>query len=186
MQSCRNLHNTVFHLSGKTGESSVSESEDDILLRPTSSSGGQSATNSHENVQELEEKLSESPGNLSTGESSNSDTKGNTNSLTGTDNGTESHIKQSSRHDLAILFTCTICDTRSAKTMSRATYETGVVIVRCPSCSNLHLIADRKGWFGEPGSVEDFLESKGVGVRKGVEETYEFSVEDLTGWSDKQ
>ena len=91
--------------------------------------------------------------------------------------------KPSKRHDLAMLFTCKVCETRSAKTMSRATYETGIVLVRCPKCKNLHLIADRLGWFGEPGSVEDFLEQQGVAVRKGVEETYEFSVEDLKGWT---
>lgn len=91
--------------------------------------------------------------------------------------------KPSKRHDLAMLFTCKVCETRSAKTMSRATYETGIVIVRCPKCRNLHLIADRLGWFGEPGSVEDFLEHQGVSVRKGLEASYEFSVEDLAGWT---
>lgn len=93
------------------------------------------------------------------------------------------HQKPSPRHDLAMLFTCTVCDTRSAKTMSRVTYETGIVIVRCPNCRNLHLIADRLGWFGEPGSVEDFLRHQGVSVRKGNESSYEFSVHDLTGWT---
>ena len=92
-------------------------------------------------------------------------------------------FKPSKRHDLAMLFTCKVCETRSAKTMSRATYETGIVIVRCPKCRNLHLIADRLGWFGEPGSVEDFLQHQGVSVRKGPELSYEFSVEDLAGWT---
>lgn len=95
----------------------------------------------------------------------------------------ENPRKVSPRHDLAMLFTCNVCETRSAKTMSRATYETGIVIVRCPSCRNLHLIADRLGWFGEPGSVEDFLSQQGVSVRTGVEATYEFSVDDLAGWT---
>lgn len=99
------------------------------------------------------------------------------------DTETPADYKPSKRHDLAMLFTCKVCETRSAKTMSRATYETGIVLVRCPKCRNLHLIADRLGWFGEPGSVEDFLEQQGVAVRKGVEETYEFSVEDLKGWT---
>lgn len=91
--------------------------------------------------------------------------------------------KPSKRHDLAMLFTCKVCETRSAKTMSRVTYETGIVIVRCPECRNLHLIADRLGWFGEKGSVEDFLEQQGVSVRKGLEGSYEFSVDDLAGWT---
>lgn len=91
--------------------------------------------------------------------------------------------KISERHNLAMIFTCTVCQTRLAKTMSRQTYEKGVVIVRCGGCKNLHLIADRLGWFGEPGSVEDFLKHKGMEVRKGSEESYEFSAEDLAGWS---
>lgn len=91
--------------------------------------------------------------------------------------------KVSERHNLAMIFTCNVCQTRSAKTMSRQTYEQGVVIVRCGGCKNLHLIADRLGWFGEPGSVEDFLMQKGVEIRKGSEESYEFSMEDLAGWS---
>ncbi|KAJ7526386.1 hypothetical protein O6H91_16G004500 [Diphasiastrum complanatum] len=93
--------------------------------------------------------------------------------------------RSSKRHDLAIIFTCKVCDTRSAKTMSRDTYENGIVIVRCGSCHNLHLIADRLGWFGKPGSVEDFLHQQGVEIRKGSEDSYEFSSEDLAGWSPK-
>ena len=94
-----------------------------------------------------------------------------------------SGMKISERHNLVMVYTCNVCQTRSAKTMSRQTYEKGVVIVRCFTCKNLHLIADRLGWFGEPGSVEDFLKQKGVEVRKGSEESYEFSAEDLAGWS---
>lgn len=91
----------------------------------------------------------------------------------------------SPRHDLAMVFTCSVCETRSAKTMNRETYAKGVVIVRCPGCKNLHLISDRLGWFGEPGSVEDFLAQKGLEVRTGNDETYQFSLEDLTGWTPK-
>eukprot|EP00249_Psilotum_nudum_P005965 c19361_g1_i1 orf=90-743(+) len=91
--------------------------------------------------------------------------------------------KVSTRRNLAILFTCKVCQTRSAKTMSRDSYEKGIVIVRCGGCENLHLIADRFGWFGTPGSVEDFLAKQGVEIRKGSEESYEFSFQDLTGWT---
>ena len=31
------------------------------------------------------------------------------------------------------------------------------MLVDCPGCQSRHLVADRKGWFGEAGSVEDFL-----------------------------
>ncbi|KAL3695696.1 hypothetical protein R1sor_009772 [Riccia sorocarpa] len=98
----------------------------------------------------------------------------------------ESAYVSSPRHDLAMLFTCTVCETRSAKTMSRASYETGVVIVRCPGCKNLHLIADRYGWFGEKGGVEDFLAEKGIDVRTGSEASYEFTMDDLAGWSPQE
>lgn len=47
---------------------------------------------------------------------------------------------------------------------SRQAYEKGVVIVRCPSCDARHLVADRLGWFGDRGSVEDFLKGRGRGV----------------------
>jgi hypothetical protein len=30
-------------------------------------------------------------------------------------------------------------------------------MVDCPGCKARHLIADRKGWFGDAGSVESFL-----------------------------
>ena len=46
---------------------------------------------------------------------------------------------------------------------SKSTYETGVVIIRCPGCNGDHLIADRLGWFGEPGSIEDYFRQQGEG-----------------------
>jgi protein import protein ZIM17 len=50
---------------------------------------------------------------------------------------------------LAIVFTCTVCETRSAKQFTERAYEHGVVIIRCPGCQNLHLIVDRLGYFDE-------------------------------------
>src|SRR6056300_1052487 len=65
------------------------------------------------------------------------------------------------RKDLYMLFTCGQCETRAVRGFSRQAYENGVVIVTCPGCQSKHVVADRMGWFGEPGSVEDFIAQKG-------------------------
>ncbi|KAK6933399.1 Zinc finger, DNL-type, partial [Dillenia turbinata] len=92
-----------------------------------------------------------------------------------------SNLKTSSRHDMAMIFTCKVCETRSVKTACRESYEKGVVVVRCGGCNNLHLIADRLGWFGETGSVEDFLAARGEEIRKGSLDTLNLTLEDLAG-----
>lgn len=92
-----------------------------------------------------------------------------------------SNLKTSARHDLAMIFTCKVCETRSVKTVCRESYQKGVVVVRCGGCNNLHLIADRLGWFGEPGSIEDYLAARGEEVKKGSVETLNLTLEDLAG-----
>ncbi|CAI9091120.1 OLC1v1026058C1 [Oldenlandia corymbosa var. corymbosa] len=92
-----------------------------------------------------------------------------------------SNLKMSSTHDLAMLFTCKVCDTRSVKTLSRVSYEKGVVLARCGGCNNVHLISDRLGWFGEPGSIEEFLAERGEEVKKGDADTISLTLEDLVG-----
>ncbi|MED6203695.1 hypothetical protein PIB30_001939 [Stylosanthes scabra] len=92
-----------------------------------------------------------------------------------------SSLKTSSRHDLAMIFTCKVCETRSIKTVCRESYEKGVVVARCGGCNNLHLIADRLGWFGEPGSIEDYLAARGEEVKKGPIDTLNLTLEDIAG-----
>jgi mitochondrial protein import protein ZIM17 len=67
------------------------------------------------------------------------------------------------------------------KTASREAYDKGVVVARCAGCDNLHLIADRLGWFGQTGSVEDFLAAQGQEVKKGSADTLNLTLEDLAG-----
>ncbi|CAN6588751.1 unnamed protein product [Malus baccata var. baccata] len=92
-----------------------------------------------------------------------------------------SEQKISPRHDLAMLFTCTVCETRSMKTCSRESYEKGVVVVRCGGCNNLHLIADHLGYFGKPSNVEQFLAARGEEVKKGSADTLNLTLEDIAG-----
>ncbi|XP_073297535.1 mitochondrial protein import protein ZIM17 [Primulina huaijiensis] len=93
----------------------------------------------------------------------------------------KSKLKISERHDRVMIFTCKVCNTRSIKTTCRESYDKGVVVARCDGCNSLHLIADRLGWFGEPGSVEEFLAARGEEVKKGSADTLNLTLEDLVG-----
>ena len=65
---------------------------------------------------------------------------------------------------LAIVYTCKVCETRSAKQFTENSYKHGVVLVRCPGCQSLHLIADNLGWFEEQGE-----DGEGWNVEKAME-----------------
>jgi protein import protein ZIM17 len=68
-----------------------------------------------------------------------------------------------------MLYTCSVCETRSARTISKLAYSAGVVIVRCPGCANLHLVADRLGYFDDASAdIQSILAAKGQAVRGNV------------------
>lgn len=86
---------------------------------------------------------------------------------------------------MVLLYTCGKCETRSAKTISKQSYESGVVLVRCGCCQNIHLIADKLGMFEDAGwTVEKLLEGRGENVKYIKDENvFELSAEDIAGSS---
>jgi len=57
------------------------------------------------------------------------------------EDGSRPSRKAGEARDLAMIFTCSVCETRSVKMMSRQAYENGVVIATCPGCQNMHVVA---------------------------------------------
>lgn len=71
---------------------------------------------------------------------------------------------------MIMLYTCRVCETRSARQISKLGYYQGSVIVRCPGCKNLHLISDHLGWFDDDKTLnaETLIQRRGEAVRNGL------------------
>ncbi|SBS87481.1 zinc finger protein, putative [Plasmodium ovale] len=81
---------------------------------------------------------------------------------------------------MVLMFTCKICEKKSAKKFSKQAYYNGVVIIRCPQCNNLHLISDQLGWFQEgKTNIEKILEEKGEKVLKKFSYNNLLEIDDL-------
>jgi hypothetical protein len=70
--------------------------------------------------------------------------------------------------NLVAMFTCKVCEVRSARLISKRAYEHGVVLVKCPGCLNLHLLADRAGWFKDEEELENLSNAHAEAVRRGT------------------
>ena len=81
---------------------------------------------------------------------------------------------------MAIISTCKVCETRSYKQFTKDSYENGVVLIQCPSCKNLHLVADNLDWFQSGKNIEELLAAKGQTVKKFGDVT-EITTEDIIG-----
>jgi hypothetical protein len=68
---------------------------------------------------------------------------------------------------MVIAMTCKVCDTRLVKSMSKKSYQTGVVLIRCDGCRSTHLIADNLGWFDDHSvNIEDIMREQGAEVTR--------------------
>lgn len=84
-----------------------------------------------------------------------------------------------------IMYTCKVCNTRSARQISKKSYHEGVVVVLCSHCKSMHLIADHVGLFENKGwDIQKYLSSQGQEKEfKHVnsDNVFELSAEEVAG-----
>ena len=75
-------------------------------------------------------------------------------------------------------YTCSVCETKQARTFAKDANTKGVVLMRCEGCDKLHLIADNLGWFrDESVNIEQIMAEKGESVNTNIRDsTIEFTV----------
>ncbi|KAK1869335.1 hypothetical protein I4F81_011812 [Pyropia yezoensis] len=82
---------------------------------------------------------------------------------------------------MGIVFTCGVCDTRISKSISRTSYERGVVLIQCPGCEKRHVIADNLGHFSQlTGGKKNVEEMVGEEVTRVSTDVYKASLRVLT------
>ena len=76
---------------------------------------------------------------------------------------------KSQRDRFELQFTCNLCETRNAHSVSRKAYTKGTVIVTCPNCKATHLVADNLNWIEDDfRNLEDFMAKRGTPVTRVV------------------
>ncbi|KAJ9315125.1 hypothetical protein DTO271D3_4578 [Paecilomyces variotii] len=91
-----------------------------------------------------------------------------TSESTDAENAEQNKARRAQEPMYQITFTCKPCGDRSSHQMSKHGYHRGTVLIRCPTCSNRHVISDHLGIFMDKKStLEDILKKDGKKLKKG-------------------